>query len=213
MAPQKLQRMCSRRPGVSVNRLLQSSSRHRCCFCSNSGPRPQIELLWNSRTALALGLGRRSASGSTDSRFSLSPGTTYQLRPSGRTAPSAQLLTAEAVLVSGTVPVLGRPMPPERRPTTSLLPTGTASQSRTHSVLTIPRSIDRPGPFSLVSPHPSPRSCRQFTTSSAMGAQILDGNAIAKSIRERIGKEIVEKQKLNGRYKPCLKIIQGASPH
>jgi hypothetical protein len=43
-----------------------------------------------------------------------------------------------------------------------------------------------------------------------MVAQRLDGNAIAKSIRERIGAEIVEKQKLNPRYKPCLKIIQGA---
>ena len=40
-------------------------------------------------------------------------------------------------------------------------------------------------------------------------ARILDGNAFAKGIRERIGKIIVEKQKLNSRYKPCLKIIQG----
>lgn len=44
-----------------------------------------------------------------------------------------------------------------------------------------------------------------------MVAQRLDGTAIAKSIRERIGAEIVEKQKLNPRYRPCLKIIQGAS--
>jgi len=43
-----------------------------------------------------------------------------------------------------------------------------------------------------------------------MVARRLDGTAIAKSIRERIGAEIVEKQKLNPRYKPCLKIIQGA---
>ncbi|KAI5462666.1 formate--tetrahydrofolate ligase-domain-containing protein [Mariannaea sp. PMI_226] len=41
-----------------------------------------------------------------------------------------------------------------------------------------------------------------------MGAIKLDGNAIAKSIRERLGAEIAEKQKLNPRYKPCLKIIQ-----
>lgn len=42
-----------------------------------------------------------------------------------------------------------------------------------------------------------------------MTARVLDGTAIAKSIRERIGAEIVEKQKLNPRYKPSLKIIQG----
>ncbi|KFH45262.1 C-1-tetrahydrofolate synthase-like protein [Hapsidospora chrysogenum ATCC 11550] len=42
-----------------------------------------------------------------------------------------------------------------------------------------------------------------------MGATKLDGTAIAKSIRERLGAEIAEKQKLNPRYKPTLKIIQG----
>ena len=42
-----------------------------------------------------------------------------------------------------------------------------------------------------------------------MGATKLDGTAIAKSIRERLGREIAEKQKLNSRYKPSLKIIQG----
>ncbi|KAK7423125.1 tetrahydrofolate synthase [Neonectria punicea] len=41
-----------------------------------------------------------------------------------------------------------------------------------------------------------------------MGAIKLDGTAIAKAIRERLGIEIVEKQKLNPRFKPCLKIIQ-----
>ncbi|KAH6652769.1 formate-tetrahydrofolate ligase [Truncatella angustata] len=46
-----------------------------------------------------------------------------------------------------------------------------------------------------------------------MVAQKLDGTAIAKKIRERIANEIAEKQKLNPRYKPCLKIIQvGARP-
>lgn len=44
-----------------------------------------------------------------------------------------------------------------------------------------------------------------------MGAQRLDGNAIAKAIRERLASEIAEKQKLNPRYNPCLKIIQGMS--
>lgn len=44
-----------------------------------------------------------------------------------------------------------------------------------------------------------------------MVAQRLDGNAIAKAIRERIAGEIAEKQQVNPRYKPCLKIIQGES--
>ncbi|KAK7756078.1 tetrahydrofolate synthase [Diatrype stigma] len=41
-----------------------------------------------------------------------------------------------------------------------------------------------------------------------MAATKLDGTAIAKRIRERLAAEIVEKQKANPRYKPCLKIIQ-----
>lgn len=47
-------------------------------------------------------------------------------------------------------------------------------------------------------------------TTAAMSARILDGTAIAKSIRERIGADIAQKQQLNPRYKPSLKIIQGA---
>jgi methylenetetrahydrofolate dehydrogenase (NADP+)/methenyltetrahydrofolate cyclohydrolase/formyltetrahydrofolate synthetase len=43
-----------------------------------------------------------------------------------------------------------------------------------------------------------------------MVAQKIDGTAIAKAIRERIGQEIAEKQKVNPRYIPCLKIVQGA---
>ena len=42
-----------------------------------------------------------------------------------------------------------------------------------------------------------------------MVATKLDGTAIAKSIRERIGREIAERQKLNPRYRPSLKIVQG----
>ncbi|SCO31540.1 probable C1-tetrahydrofolate synthase [Fusarium fujikuroi] len=41
-----------------------------------------------------------------------------------------------------------------------------------------------------------------------MVAAKLDGNAIAKSIREKLCAEVTEKQKLNPRFKPCLKIIQ-----
>jgi methylenetetrahydrofolate dehydrogenase (NADP+)/methenyltetrahydrofolate cyclohydrolase/formyltetrahydrofolate synthetase len=44
-----------------------------------------------------------------------------------------------------------------------------------------------------------------------MVAVKIDGTAIAKNIRERLGTEIAEKQKLNPRYKPTLKIIQGMS--
>lgn len=51
---------------------------------------------------------------------------------------------------------------------------------------------------------------RHFSrTYPAMVAQKLDGNAIAKTIRERLATEIAEKQKINPRYTPCLKIIQG----
>ncbi|KAM3512139.1 hypothetical protein MY11210_004203 [Beauveria gryllotalpidicola] len=41
-----------------------------------------------------------------------------------------------------------------------------------------------------------------------MVATKLDGTAIARSIRERIGREIAERQKLNPRYRPSLKIVQ-----
>ncbi|RYO79480.1 hypothetical protein DL766_006223 [Monosporascus sp. MC13-8B] len=41
-----------------------------------------------------------------------------------------------------------------------------------------------------------------------MTATKLDGTAIAKKIRERLAAEIIEKQRANPRYKPCLKIIQ-----
>lgn len=53
------------------------------------------------------------------------------------------------------------------------------------------------------------RNNRLFSTTTAvMVARQLDGTAIAKAIRERIGAEIAERQKANPRYKPCLKIIQ-----
>lgn len=54
---------------------------------------------------------------------------------------------------------------------------------------------------------------RSFSsTPSVMVAEKIDGNAIAKSIRERIHVEIAEKQKLNPRFQPSLTIIQGALP-
>lgn len=55
----------------------------------------------------------------------------------------------------------------------------------------------------------SSRNNRLFsTTTAAMVARQLDGTAIAKAIRERIGAEIAERQKANPRYQPCLKIVQ-----
>jgi hypothetical protein len=46
-------------------------------------------------------------------------------------------------------------------------------------------------------------------TTVNMTAQKLDGTAIAKSIREKLNAEILEKQKSNPRYIPSLVIIQG----
>jgi hypothetical protein len=42
-----------------------------------------------------------------------------------------------------------------------------------------------------------------------MAGQKIDGTAVAKSIRERLGAKIKEKQEKNARYKPSLKIVQG----
>ncbi|KAK4942449.1 tetrahydrofolate synthase [Elasticomyces elasticus] len=41
-----------------------------------------------------------------------------------------------------------------------------------------------------------------------MGATKIDGKAIAQKIRERLSDEVKERQRVNPRYKPCLKIIQ-----
>lgn len=42
-----------------------------------------------------------------------------------------------------------------------------------------------------------------------MTASKIDGNAIARSIRERLGAEVKQKQTTNPRYRPSLKIVQG----
>jgi hypothetical protein len=42
-----------------------------------------------------------------------------------------------------------------------------------------------------------------------MTASKIDGNAIARSIRERLGAEVKQKQATNPRYLPALKIVQG----
>ena len=41
----------------------------------------------------------------------------------------------------------------------------------------------------------------------------IDGTAIAKSIRERLGSQIKERQQANPRYRPSLKIVQGELCH
>jgi hypothetical protein len=77
----------------------------------------------------------------------------------------------------------------------------------TSPFLRSPSSHPDPGCRYLSTLHPSRLN---FSTSIAkMGATKLDGTAIAKTIRERLGAEIAEKQKQNPRYKPSLKILQG----
>ena len=53
---------------------------------------------------------------------------------------------------------------------------------------------------------------RSFSaTSFAMTATKIDGTAIAKQIREKLRAEIAGIQKVNPRYRPSLKIIQGTA--
>ena len=57
-------------------------------------------------------------------------------------------------------------------------------------------------------------SHRSFTSSATnMVAQKIDGNAIAKEIREGLHAQIDEKRRSNPRFNPSLKIIQGAYPY
>lgn len=44
-----------------------------------------------------------------------------------------------------------------------------------------------------------------------MVAEKIDGTAVAKRIRERIGLEIKKKQETSSRFKPSLTIVQGGS--
>jgi hypothetical protein len=53
---------------------------------------------------------------------------------------------------------------------------------------------------------------KQFSsTRFNMAGQKIDGTAIAKSIREKLGAKIKERQEKNPRYRPSLKIVQGES--
>jgi hypothetical protein len=70
------------------------------------------------------------------------------------------------------------------------------------------RSLSWHGQKSL-SPRPIRFQFRPLSRSIRAMATKIDGTSIAKKIRERLHGEILEKQKLNPRYQPCLKIIQG----
>lgn len=77
---------------------------------------------------------------------------------------------------------------------------------RTYSSQAIPSSSSPSQTFCSSSTSHQPPPSKQNT----MTANKLDGTAIAKAVRERLRVEILEKQETNPRYKPCLKIIQGA---
>jgi len=63
-------------------------------------------------------------------------------------------------------------------------------------------------------PHHNTSQGRSFSsTSAAMTASKIDGTAIAKKIREKLHAEIEGQQKINPRYRPSLKIIQGIMNH
>lgn len=55
-------------------------------------------------------------------------------------------------------------------------------------------------------------ACTRFfsSTRAAMTGTKIDGNAIAKGIREKLNGQIKKTQETNPRYKPSLVIIQGA---
>jgi hypothetical protein len=65
-------------------------------------------------------------------------------------------------------------------------------------------------PCSLYTVPACVNATRHFSgTAFRMTASKIDGTAIAKSIRERLGAKIKERQSVNPRYKPSLKIVQG----
>ncbi|KAL6161456.1 tetrahydrofolate synthase [Exserohilum turcicum] len=84
---------------------------------------------------------------------------------------------------------------------TRCFPQATATPPRKYWCATTPRHL-----YTAV----KTVSCaRQFSsTRFAMAGQKIDGTAIAKSIRERLGAKIKEKQAQNPRYRPSLKIVQ-----
>lgn len=64
--------------------------------------------------------------------------------------------------------------------------------------------------FSFFKAHNTTTQSAPFSnTSATMTATKIDGTAIAKKIREKLHAEIQSTQKINPRYRPSLKIIQG----
>jgi methylenetetrahydrofolate dehydrogenase (NADP+)/methenyltetrahydrofolate cyclohydrolase/formyltetrahydrofolate synthetase len=91
----------------------------------------------------------------------------------------------------------------------SVIPPFTQATATSARHLSSLHTLLRPA-VDLAPPHVQQLSRRTLTTTSplAMPAQKIDGTAIAKSIRERINKDIADKQALNPRYKPSLVIVQ-----
>lgn len=216
MAPQKLYRACSQRHGASARKLMMR--------CTKTGRRETHSTTTSARMLGSTGSQRPSqtaagpAAGSRD--FCSTCSTCLRSSRLPRQSPTCTSAAAAAVVrvaqCGGQQPA-GHP----QSPGTGLLPLALAhvsgttplssplsSPSRFYSTTSPPRRPARLGSSPLVV-HPPLHRRQRFASSAAMTARVLDGTAIAKSIRERIGAEIVEKQKLNPRYKPSLKIIQG----
>jgi hypothetical protein len=84
-------------------------------------------------------------------------------------------------------------------------PQATATPPRKYYRVRTPRQLLYPAPASV-------NATRYFSgTAFRMTATKIDGTAIAKSIREKLGAKIKERQGANPRYKPSLKIVQGES--
>ncbi|KID66375.1 C-1-tetrahydrofolate synthase, partial [Metarhizium hybridum] len=215
MAPQKLYRACSQRHGASARKLMMR--------CTKTGRRETHSTTTSARMLGSTGSQRPSqtaagpAAGSRD--FCSTCSTCLRSSRLPRQSPTCTSAAAAAVVrvaqCGGQQPA-GHP----QSPGTGLLPLALAhvsgttplssplsSPSRFYSTTSPPRRPARLGSSPLVV-HPPLHRRQRFASSAAMTARVLDGTAIAKSIRERIGAEIVEKQKLNPRYKPSLKIIQ-----
>lgn len=87
---------------------------------------------------------------------------------------------------------------------TRCFPQATATPPRKYWCTTSPRHL-----YTVVK---TASSARQFSsTRFTMAGQKIDGTAIAKSIREKLGAKIKERQEKNPRYRPSLKIVQGES--
>jgi hypothetical protein len=112
---------------------------------------------------------------------------------------STSLLTGSASGVAGPVPFRARyPLISESRG---------RNLRRCRSSTTLHLTSARP-PFFLQPRYTAQR--RDFlSTPITMTATKIDGTTIAKKIRERLHAEIESTQKINPRYKPSLKIIQG----